>query len=322
MSQSGRALLCLLLGLALGRVLHADAIGIEAEIGYLNLQNNTLVIVRDDLIEELSIDTALAKGANKIEVDQTQSLTHDAVLIMPDDSGGYWVIGKSNVSRWHPEEGLCTVEKPLNQIATLGRRNISDTLLISDEFYLDGTGVLGQNYNIDTQCKATAEAATQPFVTAVVIDSTEKPSAEFRALSSLIVAGPETKQPPYIEHWQANNKIHEFPVMTQKEDPPYKVIDMMIAADRLLLLGDNGLWELWDVAGTDRILSGNSGSQTAGIVPLSEAGSIAVIGDSLIDMQNASAVNLGMDGELLAIDQDSGNVLLRRDNHLIIDQKL
>lgn len=322
MAQSGRVLLCLLLGLALGRALHADAISIEADSGLLNVQSDKLVVIRNDLIEELSIETALAKGSDENQINQPQRLTHDAVLMMPDDSGGYWVIGTSNVSRWHPEEGLCTVEKSLNQIATLNRRNVSDTLSISDEFYLDGTGVLGQIYNIDTQCKATAEAATQPFVTAAVIDSAENPSAEFRAFSSLIAAGPQTKQPPYIEHWQANKKINEFPVLTQETDPAYKVIDMMIAANRLLLLGDNGLWEVWDDAGTDRLLSGNSVSNSAGIVPLAKAGSIAVIGDTLIDMQNATAVNLGLDGELLAIHQDTGYVLLRRDKLLIIDQQL
>ena len=109
--------------------------------------------------------------------------------------------------------------------------------------------------------------------------------------------------------------------MLEGDDETFGIVAMHDFEHRLLVLGDTGAWELWDTQTSDRLLSGKSKPVSTEMVSMSNS-AFAIIGDTLIDIEAASQVDLGLNGVYLDIDEAAGLVLKRQGPDLIVDDNL
>ena len=190
----------LLLAILSVSFVHAADNSVKGQIGVFNPANRSLIVVDDRQIVELvpNDKSGFDRATPSSEEQQDNLIPHEVVQLATTDDGAVWLLGNNKISRWHRANGVCTVSDVLHSISLVMRQTPSDGVVINDSFYLDGQGVVGQSYTIDSACEATASTIWHPPVTVSIESKTTVGKILYRARSNFVKAGPVTTRGPVV----------------------------------------------------------------------------------------------------------------------------
>jgi len=289
---------------------------LSGQTGVLDSAGNRLAIVDARRLHVYQFNDNDSLLARPVTQPKGIAIGHDVSHLLVQSDGSFWLHGIASISRWHAAEGLCTADHSFSELH-LVTAEYPGSLRVVDEFYIDGTGVVGEQYTVGNSCQMDGGTIGQPIVTQSLLPHSD---ILIEAQSALVKAGPARFDGPKITYQRGRELVAEHPVFVEQVEA-YKVVDMIASENRLIVLANTGAWELWDSTGYQRLLTGFADNTTR-LHSLDIDNSFVIVGNNLIDMQLANTFNLPAAAQRLSIDSSRERVLSKLDGALQLSTSL